>query len=206
MKKKQTFSKKREQTLVLIKPDALQRSLVGDILSRIEKTGLKLVGVKMIRASKRQLYEHYNKDNKWYEQKGQMQVERMKKAGKSVNRATIEFGKDIIRGSVEFMMASPLVAMVWEGNQAIGVVKKIVGSTEPLASDVGTIRGDYQLDSFDLVDIDGRGSVRNLIHCSDEKREAKREIKLWFDKKEMFDYRHIAEEILYDVNLDGVRE
>jgi nucleoside-diphosphate kinase len=197
---------KKERTLVIIKPDTLQRSLVGEIFSRIERTGLKLVAIKMVRPTQKQLYEHYNKDNVWYEKKGQARVEMLKEAGKSVNRKAIEYGRDIIRGSIKFMTASPLVTMVWEGNQAIGVVKKLVGTTEPLTSDVGTIRGDYQLDSFELTDADGRGSVRNLIHCSDKKSEAKREIKLWFDKNELHDYRHIAEEILYDVNLDGIRE
>ncbi len=197
---------KKERTLVIIKPDTLQRSLIGEIFSRIERTGLKLVAIKMVRPTQKQLYEHYNKDDAWYEKKGQTRVEMLKKAGKSINRKAIEYGKNIIRGSVKFMTASPLVAMVWEGNQAIGIIKKLTGTTEPLTSDVGTIRGDYQLDSYDLAEADDRGPVRNLIHCSDEKSEAKREIKLWFNKNELYDYRHIAEEILYDVNLDGIRE
>jgi len=197
---------KKERTLVVIKPDALQRSLVGDIFSRIEKTGLKLIAIKMFRPSEDFLYKHYNKDDAWYKKKGQTRVKLLKEAGRPVKRKVIEYGKDIIRGSVKFMTASPLIAMVWEGNQAIGVTKKLVGTTEPLTSDVGTIRGDYQLDSYELANADNRGPVRNLMHCSDEKDEAKREIKLWFTKEELHDYRHIAEEILYDVNLDGIRD
>ena len=95
--------------------------------------------------------------------------------------------------------------MVWEGNQAVAVVKKIVGSTDPTASGVGTIRGDYQLDSYSLSDTEERG-IRNLIHCSDGAEEAQREIAIWFLPAELHNYRHINEAILEDINLDGSPE
>jgi nucleoside-diphosphate kinase len=87
----------------------------------------------------------------------------------------------------------------------VGVVKKIVGGTEPTTSDVGTIRGDLTLDSYELANRDER-AVRNLVHCSDEVEEAKREIALWFKEEEIMSYRLVAETILYDVNLDGTKE
>jgi nucleoside-diphosphate kinase len=95
--------------------------------------------------------------------------------------------------------------MVWEGNQAVAVVKKLTGGTEPSTSDVGTIRGDFALDSYAISTIDDR-AVRNLIHCSDAVDEAKREIALWFTESELLDYRLVQEAILYDVNLDGILE
>ena len=95
--------------------------------------------------------------------------------------------------------------MVWEGNQAVGIIKKIVGATEPLSSDGGTIRGDYTLDSYELANLDDR-AIRNLIHCSDPVEDAVREIPLWFKEEEILNYRLIAEQILYDVNLDGIKE
>jgi nucleoside-diphosphate kinase len=95
--------------------------------------------------------------------------------------------------------------MVWEGNKAVGIVKKLVGGTEPLSSDVGTIRGDLTIDSYDLSNIDGR-AVRNLIHCSDKPEEAEREIKLWLSEDEILKYRHLNEEILYDINLDKIKD
>ena len=95
--------------------------------------------------------------------------------------------------------------MVWEGNQAVGIVKKIVGGTEPLTSDVGTIRGDLTIDSYELSGIDER-AVRNLIHCSDKAEEAEREIDIWFEEKEIIKYRHNQSQMLYDVNLDGILE
>ncbi|HZZ99477.1 MAG TPA: nucleoside-diphosphate kinase [Candidatus Paceibacterota bacterium] len=198
---------KREQTFVMLKPDALQRSLVGEIVERLERTGLKLVAIKMFNADEKKLLEHYGKDDKWYLEKGEKRVRLMKEAGKQVDdkRPPIEYGKDIIRGVLRYMLSSPLVAMVWEGNQAVAVVKKIVGGTDPTASDVGTIRGDYQLDSYTLSDAEQRG-IRNLIHCSDQVSEAQREIPIWFSPDEIQNYRHINEAILEDVNLDGQTE
>lgn len=197
----------RERTFIILKPDTIQRSLIGEIVNRLERTGLKLVAVKMINADEKRLTEHYGKKDDWYLEKGTKRVRLMQEAGKPVNpnRAPIEYGKDIIRGIIRYMQSSPVVAMVWEGNQAVAVVKKIVGGTDPTASDVGTIRGDYQLDSYTLSDSEQRG-IRNLIHCSDQVAEAEREIKIWFPPEELHDYRHINEAILEDVNLDGTPE
>jgi nucleoside-diphosphate kinase len=196
-----------ERTFVILKPDAIQRALVGEIIRRLERTGLKLVAAKMLNADEKRLTEHYGKDDAWYLEKGTKRVGLMKDARKPVDetRPPIEYGKDIIRGVIRYMKASPVVAMVWEGNQAVAVVRKLVGTTDPTASDVGTIRGDYQLDSYSLSDAEQRG-IRNLIHCSDKVSEAAREIGIWFTPEELHDYRHINEAILKDVNLDGANE
>ncbi|MEI6379058.1 MAG: nucleoside-diphosphate kinase [Candidatus Falkowbacteria bacterium] len=196
---------KKERTFVIVKPDGVQRSLIGDLISRIERTGLKLVGMKMMLATEDQCWAHYNKDDAWYEDKGQKMVANLQLKGMSVDKPAIEYGKDIMRANVAFMTCGPLIPMVWEGNKAVGIVKKIVGGTEPLTSDVGTIRGDYTIDSYDLANLDGR-CVRNLIHCSDMVDEAEREMKIWFSPAELLDYRLVAEQILYDVNLDGIKE
>lgn len=196
---------KKERTYVMIKPDALQRSLVGELIGRIERTGFKLIGIKMVRATEDQLWKHYDKDDEWFLAKGEKRVELMKQDGQEITKEPIEYGKDIIRGNIAFMTASPLICMVWQGANSVAIVKKLVGGTEPTTSDVGTIRGDYTLDSYSVSDTDGR-ALRNLIHCSDKVSEAEREIPIWFKEEELHDYRHIAEEILYDVNLDGIRE
>lgn len=196
---------KKERTLVIFKPDTVQRGLIGETIKRIENTGLKLVGLKMIMATEDQCWTHYNKDDAWFEDKGGKTIENKKSAGLPVEKEAIEYGKDIVKALVTFMTSGPVVAMVWEGNQAIGIVKKMVGGTEPLSSAAGTIRGDYTLDSYELANLDER-AVRNLIHCSDQTSEAEREIKIWFDDKELLQYKLIAEQILYDVNLDGIKE
>lgn len=196
---------KKEQTLVIIKPDGIQRSLIGEIIKRIEQTGLKLVAMKFGLASEDQCWAHYNKDDAWYEEKGQITVKNREEQGLPVEKPAIEYGKDIMRGNVSYMTCCPLVFMVWEGNKAVGIIKKIVGGTEPLSSDVGTIRGDLTIDSYGLANSDGR-AVRNLIHCSDQTEEAQREIQIWFNKEEILSYKLVAEHILYDINLDGINE
>lgn len=198
---------KKEQTFVILKPDTIQRSLIGEITNRIERTGLKLVALKMISMDEKRLSDHYGKKDDWYLEKGTKRIKFLQDAGKPVepNRAPIEYGKDIIRGVIRYMQSSPVVAMVWEGNQAVTVVKKLVGTTDPTTSDVGTIRGDYQLDSYSLSDVEQRG-IRNLLHCTDKPEEAQREISIWFTPEELNDYRHINEAILEDVNLDGQPE
>lgn len=196
---------KKERTLVILKPDAVQRGLIGELIRRIENTGLKLVALKMVMATEDQLWQHYNKDEEWFTKKGQRTLEERKAAGLPIEKEAIEYGKDIVRALVKFVSCGPVVPMVWEGNQAVGIVKKLVGSTEPLTSDGGTIRGDYTLDSYELSSIDNR-AVRNLVHCSDPVADAAREIPIWFGDDELLKYRLLAEQILYDINLDGIKE
>ena len=103
------------------------------------------------------------------------------------------------------MTSGPVIAMVWQGAHAVAIVRKITGKTEPLMSDVGTIRGDFVLDSYEMSDSDAR-CIRNLIHSSGSVKEAEDEIKHWFKDEELIDYRLIHEQIIYDVNLDGILE
>lgn len=200
-----TAHPKKERTFVIIKPDGIQRALMGEIIKRYERTGLKLVGMRFGLADEKKFWEHYNKDDAWFLKKGTKIAEDKKAAGLPVEKEPIEYGKDIIRQLVSFMTSGPVLMMVWEGNQAVAVVKKITGETEPATSDVGTIRGDLTVDSYGIAAIDDR-AVRNLIHCSDAPEEAKREVALWFDEKELLNYRLVSEQILYDVNLDGILE
>lgn len=196
---------KKEQSLVILKPDTIQRSLIGELISRIEKTGLKISALKMFIAEEEKLWQHYNKDDKWFKEKGDKLVKIREAQAMPVEKEAIEYGRDIIKALVNFMSCGPVIAMVIEGNQAVGIVKKLVGGTEPLSSDVGTIRGDLTLDSYELANIDSR-AIRNLIHCSDHPDEAKREIGLWFNAEEIISYSLISEKMLYDVNLDGLKE
>jgi len=196
---------KEERTFVIIKPDGVQRGLVGEILKRYERTGLKLVGMRFGVADEKKFWEHYNKDDAWYLKKGTRILEDKKANNLPADKEPMEYGKDIIRQLVKFMTSGPVLMMVWEGNQAAAVVKKITGDTEPSTSDVGTIRGDLTVDSYNIAAVDDR-AVRNLIHCSESADEAKREIAIWFTDAEMTEYRLVGEQILYDVNLDGILE
>ena len=195
----------RERSLVILKPDALQRSLVGEIVQRIERTGLKFVAMKLTVLDEETLWKHYNKDDVWFEKKGGNIVREMEERGIAVEKPAIEYGKDILRHLINFMTSGPVIAMIAEGNGATGVVAKLVGGTEPLTADIGTIRADFTIDSYALAGLDGR-AVRNLVHCSENSAEAEREIALWFEEKEVVNYRLVQDAILYDVNLDGILE
>lgn len=196
---------KKERTLVILKPDAIQRSLVGQILTRFERTGLKFAAVKFFVPPAETTWTHYGKNDEWFLKKGTRIVEERKKNNLPIEKEAIEYGKDIIQGCVDLFTCGPVLAMVIEGNQSVAIVKKLVGGTEPTTSDVGTIRGDFTVDSYELAGIDSR-AVRNLVHCSDSVEEAEREIKLWFNEEEIIKYRLVQEEILYDVNIDGILE
>ncbi|MEI7497840.1 MAG: nucleoside-diphosphate kinase [Candidatus Falkowbacteria bacterium] len=196
---------KKERTLIILKPDTIQRSMIGEIIGRIERTGLKFTALKFVVPQEEQCWTHYNKDEAWFNEKGARVIKEREAQGMSVDKPALEYGKDILRGNVLFFTSGPVLVAVVEGNQAVGIVKKLVGATEPLTSDVGTIRGDLTIDSYALAGIDGR-AVRNLIHCSDKPEEAEREIQIWLKPEEIINYRLVAEQILYDVNLDGILE
>ena len=196
---------KKERTFVIIKPDGIQRGLMGEILKRFERTGLKFTAMKFLVPTPEQCWTHYNKDEAWFQSKGEKIVKNREDNNMPIEKPAIEYGRDIIGQLVTYMTACPVLAMVIEGNQAVGIVTKLVGGTEPLTSDIGTIRGDLTIDSYEIAGIDNR-AVRNLIHCSDKPEEAEREIKIWFDESEIVNYRLIAEQMLYDVNLDGILE
>src|SRR4030042_768488 len=196
----------RERTLVLIKPDGVQRSLIGEILRRYERTGLKLVGLKFLIPDEKTVREHYMSDENWLKSVGDKSVTAYEKKGlKAPFEDPIKCGEAVLERLVKYLSSGPIAAMVWQGNEAVGIVRKITGGTEPLSSDVGTIRGDLTVDSYNLGDTDGR-AVRNLIHASGSVGEAEKEIKIWFREEEIIKYRLVQESILYDVNLDGIVE
>jgi nucleoside-diphosphate kinase len=194
-----------ERTFVILKPDTVQRSLMGEVIRRFERTGLKCTAMKMINADEARLLQHYNKDDAWFLKKGTRIIEDMQAQGRPVEKEAIEYGKDIIRTIVHYMEAAPAVVMVWEGNEAVAVVTKLVGTTEPKTSDVGTIRGDFTVDSYTHSSYENR-AVRNLIHCSESPEEAEREIAIWLTPDEIMSYTTAQERIMYDINLDGKSE
>lgn len=200
------FDNKQERTLVIVKPDGVQRALVGEVIKRYEQCGLKLVGLKMLIPTKELSLKHYSIDPEWAIKSGTKTFESYKAKGLPLpGNDPVEFAEGIRRKLLDFMSSGPVVAMVWQGMGSVAVVRKITGSTEPLSSAPGTIRGDYTIDSYTAADTDSR-AVRNIIHSSGSVEEAEKEIPIWFDKKEIISYRFVSEEIIYDVNLDGILE
>jgi nucleoside-diphosphate kinase len=203
-----TFSEdfKKEKTLVIIKPDGIQRSLIGQVIERHERIGLKLVALKMIIPTADMVERHYTTDPEWLRKVGEKTIAGYKEQNKPlVSEDPIENGKNVLRRLVRYMKSGPVVAMVWQGAHAVGIVRKIIGGTEPLKSDVGTIRGDFVVDSYVMSGADDR-AVRNIVHASGSVDEAEKEIKIWFGLEEILSYHLISEEILYDINLDGILE
>jgi nucleoside-diphosphate kinase len=195
-----------ERTLTIIKPDGVQRSLIGEVIHRYERLGLKLVGIKMIVPTEKMVEEHYTLDPKWFRNLGEKTIDSYRKKGLTPpSEDPIEIANNILKQLKKYLTLGPVVAMVWQGANAVKVVKKITGGTEPLTSDVGTIRGDFMLDSYALSDLDGR-AVRNVVHITGTPEEAEKEIKHWFKDEELIDYRLVQEQILYDVNVDGIFE
>ncbi len=200
------MNQQREKTLVLIKPDGIQRSLIGEIIKRYERTGLKLVGLKFLVPTPEMTKAHYLSDEGWLENVGKKSIAAYEKKGlKSPFDDPIKCGEAVLERLIKYLTSGPVAAMVWQGNEAVGIVRKITGGTEPLTSDVGTVRGDLTIDSYALGDTDER-AVRNLIHASGSPQEAEKEIKIWFNDDEILKYRLVQESILYDVNLDGILE
>jgi len=197
---------KKERTLVIIKPDGVQRSLIGEITQRFERVGLKLVAIKMGIPTVEMVEQHYTLDPNWRRITGEKRIKSaLDKGEKPPSDNPLEITAVILENLKKYMTSGPVVMMVWEGAHAASIVRKIVGGTEPLSTDVGTIRGDYVLDSYTMSDTDGR-AIRNLIHASGNASEAEGEIKHWFKSDEIIDYRLVQEQMIYDVNLDGILE
>jgi len=186
-----------EKTLIVLKPDTVQRNLIGEIITRFERAGLKIIAMKFLMPSKELAYKHYVKNEEEIVALGNRSIEGNRKRGIELTEDPKIIGQRIIDRLVEYLSHSPVVAIVLEGNNSIQIVRKLIGSTEPTSSDVGTIRGDYTIDSYDLADGDKR-AIRNLVHASANEFDANYEIPIWFNENEIYHYKNIRDAVLYD--------
>jgi len=196
-----------ERSLILIKPDVLQRQIVGEILSRFERKGFKIIGLKMLNATKEQVGEHYSDDEEYLIETGEKAKKGAIARGEDVTRwNSLERGRIIRQRNIDYLTCGPIVAMVLEGYGVVTQVRKILGSTSPAEGDVGTIRDDYSLDTYALADYISR-STRTMLHASDSVENAEREIKIWFKPNELCNnYETGAEKIFYDEGWDHIKE
>ena len=193
-----------ERTLVIIKPDGIQRGLIAEVIKRYEQIGLKLVGIKMMVPTAELIEKHYTLDPEWRVKTGLKTIKGYTDKGlKPPITDPLKVTELLLKKLVQYMTKGPVIAMVWQGAHAVEIVRKLTGGTEPLTSDVGTIRGDFVLDSYRMSDDDAR-SIRNLIHASVSVKEASDEIAHWFKKEEVFEYTLLSEAILYGISLDGI--
>lgn len=163
-----------ERTLIVFKPDAVMRGLIGEVLTRFEKVGLKIVGVKMLKPDYEHLHQHYE----------------------GIGTLKTRKGEKIFEETAKGMQDGPVIAMVLEGVEAVELVRKMVGATEPKQAVPGTIRGDYSHVSYAFAGAKNM-SVPNIIHASADKSEADREIAHWFSKDEMYDYENVHEKFTH---------
>ena len=186
------MSGNKERSLLLLKPDAVSRGLVGEVIQRFEQRGFVICAMKMIHATEESMREHYsaNANNpEWLTRVGQNTIEAFREHGKDPKKEigtddVLEVGKRGIDWLVEFMTSGPIVAMVIKGPNAVEMVRKIVGNTMPAKADIGSIRGDYSIDSPVIATLETR-TVQNLIHASGNREEAEFEVNHWFSKEEL---------------------
>lgn len=189
-----------EKTLVLIKPDGVQRGLTGPVLTRFETAGLKIAALKMVHPSAEDVDKHYALTEDWMQMVYEKAKAKYDAKGENFPFADhIAYGSSIKRGLVDFLKSAPIVAMVLEGEQAVSLVRKMVGSTEPASSAPGTIRGDYSHDSYALANAQNR-PLRNIIHASGTVEEANNEIAIWFTNEELYKYEHVNDRVQYDAS------
>lgn len=192
---------KQEKTVVLIKPDGVKRGLIGEIISRIERRGLKIIACKMIHATENQIDGHYPKDENYIDNLGQKSLTTYQKYGIDPIREmgtedSFKIGSEVRHWLIKGMTEGPIIKMVVEGIHAIEMVRKIVGKTIPAFSEMGTIRGDFSVDSSDLANRERR-AIKNLIHASGDEKEAAHELEYWFSPEEIFDYKRAEEDIMF---------
>ena len=157
-----------ERTLIILKPDAVQRGLVGEIVSRFEKAGLKIIGMKMVHPGEEHYHHHYE----------------------TISKMVTRYGKEVHERNVAFMMSGPVIAVVLEGIDAVQLIRKLVGDTDPQKAAPGSIRGDYAHTSRDYVNQKST-ALPNIIHASGDKKEARQEIAHWFSKSDLFEYKTV---------------
>lgn len=190
-------TKLHERSLVLLKPDAVQRGLIGEIIARFEKKGLKITAMKMVWPTKEMAAKHYDQPVPAMRILGDKTLAVYAEKGEKFwTNDPMEIARDIQKKLVKYLSTGPVVAMVIEGVHAVAHVRKIRGATNPLSADMGTITADYTTDSYFIGDLQGR-AIRNLVHASGNVEEAESEIKLWFKEDEISDYDLAIEKILY---------
>lgn len=190
-----------EITFLMIKPDGVRRGLTGEIIRRVEQRNLKIIALGMVRPSRAKMDGHYPRDKRWIHRLGEKTLATYQKygydAGKELGTVNPDKIGKMVRGwLIDFMTSGPLVKMIVKGVHAVDMVRKLCGNTMPALAEMGTIRGDFSVDSAAAANRDRR-SVHNIVHASETPKEAKHEINYWFSRSEIFNYRRVEEELTF---------
>lgn len=191
---------KEEKTVLLVKPDGVKRGLIGEIISRIEKRGLKIIALEMIYATKEQVDGHYSKDEKWIKRLGEKTLKNFMDYGLDIKELgsddPMEIGKKVRSWLIDYLTSGPMVKMVIKGIHAIAMVRKLVGQSMPSAAEMGTIRGDFSVDDATAANRDKR-AIHNIVHASETPEETAHEIAFWFAAEDIYDYKRAEEDIMF---------
>lgn len=186
----------KERTYLMMKPDGVVRGLTGEVIKRIERVGLKIVALKMFWATKDQIDEHYPKDDAWLMRIGQKTKVNYDKYGLEIKTLGTDNDKEIglmVRSwLLDYLTSAPMIKMVIEGPHAVDLIRKMAGNTIPAQAEMGTIRGDFSVDSAAFANRDKR-AIFNVIHASETPQEAEHEIDFWFGPEEIHDYERVEE-------------
>ncbi|MGB9883035.1 MAG: nucleoside-diphosphate kinase [Microgenomates group bacterium] len=192
---------KKQKALIIIKPDGVQRGLIGKIVSRFEQVGLKIIGLKFEWADKEKIIAHYPETDAWFKKVGERTLTNYAKKGLDAKKVfgnddPIAIGKTVKKWLIDYLQESPVFLMAVEGYEVIEIVRKLSGNTIPVLAAPGTIRGDFSHDSIDLANEQNR-PLRNIIHASDTVEDGEKEVSLWFKEEELFEYERADEKIMF---------
>lgn len=190
---------KEEMTFVMIKPDGVRRGLVGEIIRRIERAGLKVIALEMYTPTREEIDKHYPKDEAWVTRLGHKTLSAYEKYGYSAldemgTDKAEEIGPEVRKWLIEYMTSGPSVKLVVQGVHAVDMVRKLSGNTQPALAEMGTIRGDFSVDSAASANKDKR-AIHNLVHASETAEEAAHEIEHWGMKKKIHTYKRVEENL-----------
>lgn len=191
----------KQKALLMIKPDGVQRGLIGKILKRFEQVGLTVIGLKFIWATKEQITKHYPETEAWFKKVGERTLTNYAKKNLDAKKIfgtddSVSIGRTVKKWLIDFLQESPIFLTVIEGYEAVEIVRKLSGNTIPLLAAPGTVRGDFSHDTIDLANEQNR-PLRNIIHASDTIEDGEKEVNLWFKSEELFDNERTDEKIMF---------
>ena len=195
----------KEQTVIFIKSEAIQRQLIGEVVKRFEQLGLKMTACKMIAPTKEQMAAHYPDSDEWYQSNGQKTYDNLVARGIKPEMGPEDLAKRTRQRLIDYFVNRPLIAMVWEGPNAIKLGRKIAGATNPVEAEIGSIRGDYSCDSYEIADGLER-SIETIIHASGSTEDAQHEIKIWFANDEILNYDLLLEKIIWEKDWGRIKK
>lgn len=196
---------KKQRALIIIKPDGVQRGLIGKIVNRFEQVGLKIIGLKFQWPDKEKIIAHYPETDAWFKKVGERTLTNYAKKGLDAKQVfktddPIKIGKTVKKWLIDYLQESPVFLMVLEAYDCIEIVRKLCGNTIPTLAQPGTIRGDFSHDSIDLANEQNR-PLKNIIHASDTVEDGEKEVKIWFNDNELFDYQQANEKIMFSKKI-----